>query len=243
MISPKINVSGLKNPVLSFYFYHYYNPDTENGYSHAAETMDVETYIDGQYRSIIAKPIMLIDGNGWYRYDIALKDAVGDKDFQIAFHTHNYLSYDMHIDNITVHDVKDYDLTVTKFDVPSLVSVNSSRNIKVTVFKQRRQDSHRLQRRPLPRRQTLEEPRRRSPRVRKRENLPLRYRYPDITESGNNHTYYAVVDFAYDENTADNTSDTKHRPYPGNNLPAPSGLTAQARQKAPCSHGTTPKTP
>ena len=134
MISPKINVSGLKNPVLSFYFYHYYNPDTENGYSHAAETMDVETYIDGQYRSIIAKPIMLIDGNGWYRYDIALKDAVGDKDFQIAFHTHNYLSYDMHIDNITVHDVKDYDLTVTKFDVPSLVSVNSSRNIKVTVL-------------------------------------------------------------------------------------------------------------
>ena len=33
MISPKINVSGLKNPVLSFWFYHYYNPDTENGFS------------------------------------------------------------------------------------------------------------------------------------------------------------------------------------------------------------------
>ena len=224
MISPKINVSGLKNPVLSFYFYHYYNPDTENGYSHAAETMDVETYIDGQYRSIIAKPIMLIDGNGWYRYDIALKDAVGDKDFQIAFHTHNYLSYDMHIDNITVHDVKDYDLTVTKFDVPSLVSVNSSRNIKVTVLNNGAKTATDYSV-DLYRDGKLWKSLDGEALEFAKEKTYLFAIEPDITESGNNHTYYAVVDFAYDENTADNTSDTKTSTVPGNNLPAPSGLT------------------
>ncbi len=30
--------------------------------------------------------------------DLSLKEAVGSKDFQIAFRTHNYISYDMHVD-------------------------------------------------------------------------------------------------------------------------------------------------
>lgn len=224
MISPKINVSGLKNPVLSFYFFHYYNPDTENGYSHAEETMDVETYIDGQYRSLLAKRIMLIDGNGWYRYDIPLKDAVADKDFQIAFHTHNYLSYDMHIDNITVHDVKDYDLTVAGFEVPSLVSVNSSRNISVTVLNNGASTATGY----------TVDLYRDGKLWKSLDGEPLdfakekTYRFeiaPDITEAGTTHTFKAVIDFAADENTADNSSDTKSTSIPDNNLPAPTGLT------------------
>ena len=57
--------------------------------------MTVETYIDGEFKALTEKPILLINGNGWYRYDLSLKEAVGSKDFQIAFRTHNYISYDM----------------------------------------------------------------------------------------------------------------------------------------------------
>lgn len=134
MISPKINVSGLKNPVLSFWFYHYFNTDTENGYSTEKEYMTVETYINGEFKVLTEKPILLVNGNGWYRYDIPIKESVGAKDFQIAFHTHNYLSYDMHVDNITVHDVPDNDLMIQEFELPSMIAVNSTRNAEVTVF-------------------------------------------------------------------------------------------------------------
>lgn len=134
MISPKINVAGLANPVLTFWFYHYFNPDLENGYSTEKETMDVEVYVDGEFKSLLAHPLYLINGNGWYRYDLPLKAAVGAKDFQIAFRTHNYISYDMHVDNITVHDTPDHDLRVESFTMPSQIAVNSTRQASVTVF-------------------------------------------------------------------------------------------------------------
>lgn len=133
MISPKINVKGLKNPVLSFWFYQYYNPDTENGYSHYNETMTAQVLVDGKYTDV-TKPIHLINGNGWYRYDVLLKDYVGASDFQVAFKTHNYLSYDMHIDNITIKDVKDNDLAVTQISAPEKIAVGSERQVTATVF-------------------------------------------------------------------------------------------------------------
>ena len=116
MISPKINVSGLKNPVLSFWFYHYYNPDTENGFSTENETMTVETYIDGEFKGPYGET------NPAYQRKrlvplrpVSQREAVGSKDFQIAFRTHNYISYDMHVDSITVHDTPDNDLMLESF--------------------------------------------------------------------------------------------------------------------------------
>ena len=134
MISPKINVKELENPVFSFWYFHYYNADPMESYSHADETMDVEVYIDGEYVSMLKAPIRLIDGNGWRRYDILLKDFVGKNDFQIAFKAHNYLSYDQHIDNITIYDVKLNDLSITGFSMPDKISAGSVRPINATVY-------------------------------------------------------------------------------------------------------------
>lgn len=133
-VSPKINMADVKNPVLSFWFYHYFNPDTENGYSHYNETMTPEIRVDGATDYVaLSKPIHLMNGNGWYRYDILLSDYIGKKDFQIAFKAHNYLSYDMHIDNITISGVKDKDITVTGIDAPEKIAVGSTRQVAVTV--------------------------------------------------------------------------------------------------------------
>lgn len=230
MISPKINVKGLRNPVLSFWFFHYYNPDSENGYSHPAETMDVETYIDGKFNSLLAKKIMLIDGNGWYRYDILLKDAVGDKDFQIAFHTHNYLSYDMHIDNITVHDVNDYDLAIADFTVPEIVSVNSTRTVDVKVINNGSlpaQDFTVELYRDGELYKTIEE------------NEPLEfskektYQFditPSVTEGGRTYQFKAVINYAKDSNTADNTTETLKMEIPESQLPGVDGLKASVKE-------------
>lgn len=226
MISPKINVSGLKNPVLSFWFYHYYNPDAENGYSTPNETMDVETYIDGEFQSLLAKKILLIDGNGWFRYDIPLKEAVGNKDFQIAFHTHNFLSYDMHIDNITVHDVNDHDLSLASFSVPENVSINSTRVISVTVANNGAEtaEGYTVE---LYRDGTLfasadcEEPHPFS----KERTYDFDFT-PSVMDGGKAFAFSAKIVYAADENQADNASETLTLNVPASDLPGVFGLRA-----------------
>ena len=219
MISPKINVSGLRNPVLSFWFYHYYNPDTENGFSTENETMTVETYIDGEFKALTEKPILLINGNGWYRYDLSLKEAVGSKDFQIAFRTHNYISYDMHVDNITVHDTPDNDLMLESFRLPSMIAVNSTRNAEVTVFNNG----------ILPTDDFSIELYRDGEKVASMEPeselafaksmtfmFPLT---PTITEAGKNYSYQAKIVFGADADASNNVSEAIAVQIPGNDLP------------------------
>ena len=229
MISPKINVKGLKNPVLSFWFYHYYNPDTENGFSTEKETMEVEAYIDGEYKKLTASPILLINGTGWYRYDLPLKETVGAKDFQIAFHTHNYISYDMHIDNITVHDVPDHDLQVSAFSVPDKISVNSTRNANVTIFNNGM----------VPAEDFTVELWRDGELVAEQEGgeaLPFAkertYTFaitPSIVEAGSNFDYQAKINFAADSDKSNNETQTLNVSVPVNTLPRVSGLSGSVK--------------
>lgn len=225
MISPKINVKGLKNPVLSFYFYHYYNPDAENGYSHPAETMDVETYINGKFTTLLEKKILLIDGNGWYRYDVPLKEAVGDNDFQIAFHTHNYLSYDMHIDNITVHDVNDHNLTIQSITVPENIAINSTRSITVNVLNNgiNAADSYAVE---LYRDGVLYATKNNGTSHAFSKEVAYNFDYtPTVFDGGKTYKFHAKVVYDKDTYADDNTSEALSMTVPASELPAPFGLT------------------
>lgn len=228
MISPKINVSGLKNPVLSFWFYHYYNTDTENGYSHVDETMTVETYVDGKFTEIIDKPIRLVNGNGWYRYDIKLDEFVGDKDFQVAFKTHNYLSYDMHIDNIRVIDVKDNDLSISDFTVPAKIAVGSSRTISAVVHNSGAKTANNYTVEFLRDGKVFET-------VTADEALEFAADKtftitvkPEITEAGKSYKYSARVVLSNDEDLTNNTTEEITSEVPSNNLPVVNTLKASS---------------
>lgn len=133
LISPKINVSGMKNPKLSIWFYHYLNPDFETGYSNPDDQMQFEVYVNGEYKELLEYPIRLIDGNGWKEYEILIKDAVGNDDFQIVLKGLGGYGYNMHIDNISVIDAKDYDLTVMTLTGPEKMSVGTSRNFRSVI--------------------------------------------------------------------------------------------------------------
>lgn len=219
MISPKINVAGLNNPVLSFWFYHYYNPDTENGFSTDKENMDIEVLVDGEYKTLTASPILLINGNGWYRYDLPLKEAVGAKDFQVAFHTHNYISYDMHVDNITVHDTPDHDLVAQSFTLPEQIAVNSTRDAVVTVFNNGM----------VPAEDFTVELYRNGELVASQEGgEPLAFAKertftfpitPSIVDAGKSFEYQARISFADDADLSNNTTETISVNVPTNNLP------------------------
>lgn len=230
IVSPKVNVSGLKNPVLTFWFYHYFNADAENGYSHIDETMTVEAYVDGKYTELLAKPIHLVNGNGWYRYDVKLKDVVGTNDFQIAFKTHNYLSYDMHIDNISIGDVKDNDLSVAGFVVPEKIAVGSSREITATVHNSGALDAKDYKVEFLRDGKVFET-------VEMNDVLPFAADKavavtvnPTIIDAGKTYIYSARVVYAKDENADNNTSEEIRSEVPSNNLPVVSTLKAETAQ-------------
>ena len=224
LVSPRINVADMKNPVLNFWFYHYYS-SSEDQYSHPNETMTVEVYQDGKYTEMLEKPIMLINGNGWYSYSIDLKKFVGKKDFQFAFKTHNFLSHDMHIDNITIEDVPSYDLAATSFVVPEKISAGSSRELTLTVANKGVETAEAYSVEFLCDGKVFESIAADAPLAFAQERTFAATVAPGITEMGKTHTYSARIVFAKDENAANNTTEEIHSEVPANNLPVVNNLT------------------
>lgn len=134
IISPKLTAEGMKNPVLSFYFFHYYNPDTENGWSTQEDKIQPEVYVDGKYSNLTEKPLLLMNGQGWYKYEILLNDFVNNKEYyKIAFLGTSGTGYNMHIDNIAITDAFDNDLSISSFTGSERLAVGTTRKFTATV--------------------------------------------------------------------------------------------------------------
>lgn len=136
ILSPKLQKGDLKNVVLSFWMHHYYNPDLENGWSTDQDIMQPEVFVDGKYTNLTEKPLLLINGLGWYKYEILLNEYVADKVFQIAFCGTSGTGYNMHLDNIQIIGVHDTDMSISNIEAPERLAVSTSRNIEVTVYNQ-----------------------------------------------------------------------------------------------------------
>ncbi len=141
IISPRLQKGELKNAVLSFWMHHYYNPDLENGWSTDQDIMQPEVFVDGKYINLTEKPLLLINGMGWYKYEILLNEHVSDKVFQIAFCGTSGTGYNMHLDNIQIYGVEDNDLCITNIEAPMRLAVSTSRDIEVTVYNQGAKDA------------------------------------------------------------------------------------------------------
>lgn len=228
LVSPRINVASMKNPVLTFWFYHYYS-NSEDSYSSPKETMTVEAYQNGQYTEMLDKPILLINGNGWYSYSISLKDYVGKDDFQFAFKTHNFLSHDMHIDNITIEDVPSYDLAVSSFLVPEKISAGSQREMSVTVANKGVETAQDYSVEFLRDGQVIETIAADEPLAFAKERVFSTTLAPGITELGKVYSYTARVVFAQDQKTSNNTTQAIRSEVPGNHLPVVSTLVASSK--------------
>lgn len=131
IISPRLKSDDLKNPVLTFWMYHYYNP--MDIWSTDQDIMQPELLINGEYINITEKPILLINGKGWYKYEIMLSDYIKDNVYQVAFCGTSGSGYNIHLDNIAVVDIHDNDMDITAFNVYERLAVGTSRNIDVTV--------------------------------------------------------------------------------------------------------------
>lgn len=230
MITPKINVKNLKNPVLSFWYYHYINLIPGESYSHRNEAITVEAYVDGEFVTM-TDSIHLISGMGWRRYDILLKDYVGDKDFQISFKTRNWLSYDQHLDNIVIRDVKDNDLMITALSVPDIIASGSDREITATVHNDGKNTISHFKVEFLRNGEVFDTVENDKDIAFSKNAVLTTSINPDITEAGKEYRYSARVVLDNDELTENDEAEEICSQVVTNNLPKVESLTAEMKQE------------
>ncbi len=132
-ISPKIATEGMKNPVVSFWMYHHYDPDSE--WNTIEDIIQPEIWVKGVYSNLTKNPLRLINGRGWYKYEVLLNDYVANADYyKLAFLGTSGSGNNMSIDNITVYDTKDNDLKVEAFEGSLQIAIGTSRQFVVTVY-------------------------------------------------------------------------------------------------------------
>ncbi len=132
-ISPKISTEGMKNPVVSFWMYHYYNPDSE--WNTIEDVIQPEIWVKGVYSNLTKNPLRLINGRGWYKYEVLLTDYVANADYyKLAFLGTSGSGNNMSIDNITVYDTKDNDLKIETFTGSAQIAVGTTRSFIATVY-------------------------------------------------------------------------------------------------------------
>lgn len=224
IISPKLTAGDIKNPVLTFWMYHYYNP--LDIWSTDQDIMQPEVLIDGKYTNLTEKPILLINGKGWYKYEIMLSELVGDKTFQVAFCGTSGSGYNIHLDNIALVDVLDNDMDITAFEVCERLAVGTSRNIEVVVRNHGAQpvSSYKvvLYRngeawKEVAGNKTLA--------FGDEETISFEIS-ATVADAGSNQTYYAEVVYDADQDKTNNTTESKSVMIPDAGLPAVTSLVA-----------------
>lgn len=139
LISPKLSVSNLNVPTLSFAVYHYTSEYDdyldESGEADPSNELTVEARLaDGTSVNLTPTPIQVSNGNsGWYLYSINISQLKTADFFQLAFigTVKGTYGYDIAIDAIKITNQIDYDLSAYAFAGPT--KVNAGREAKYTL--------------------------------------------------------------------------------------------------------------
>lgn len=224
IISPKLQAGDIKNPVLSFWMYHYFNP--LDIWSTDQDIMQPEVFVDGKFTNLTEKPILLINGKGWYKYEIMLTDYVADKVFQVAFCGTSGSGYNIHLDNIALVDVLDNDMEIAAFEVCERLAVGTSRNIDVTV---RNHGAVAVSDYKVVLYRNGEAWKEQAGNKKlafgAEETLSFEIS-ASVADAGSTCNYYAEIVYAADQNLANNTSETKSVLIPDSGLPTVTNLVA-----------------
>lgn len=139
LVSPKLKISDMMVPVLSFAFYH--NPDegTLNGDEPFQDALVPELLLpDGSYVPL-DDPIMVDDPRyqaGWYLYVYRLTDYKQYGHVQLSFHAYGGAQNDIHLDYISLESNVEDDLLAYSFTGPQAVKSGKTARYNFSVFNQ-----------------------------------------------------------------------------------------------------------
>lgn len=124
--SPRLTIGDETNPVLVFYFY----------YTEATKDFQVEIAVDDQpMKTLRNLDVSAAGANEWKRIEIPLSEYRNAKYFQFGFsgHATTAASEFCAIDNLSVLDLKEFDLTVMKVEATNKLNATEDAVIDVTI--------------------------------------------------------------------------------------------------------------
>lgn len=129
--SPKIDISDLDNPELSFWMYHSHI-DSIN----TAESIEIEVKNGaGAFEKVEGAKWMRDNGTtGWQRHTVSLAGVKGSKNLRVAFLGTTAGGQDVYVDNVSIANAATVDLEATSFDAPRRMArgENATYGVKVT---------------------------------------------------------------------------------------------------------------
>ncbi|MCM1309440.1 MAG: choice-of-anchor J domain-containing protein [Bacteroides sp.] len=124
--SPKVNISGLETPVLSFWFYH--STDGE-------EDMSVLIMTDGgDFEPVKDLTLKQNDGTtGWKRYTADLTPYKASQYLRVMFAATAKGDANMMIDNVVIDESRGVDIAVTSLAIPSRIAAGHKAAVAATI--------------------------------------------------------------------------------------------------------------
>lgn len=128
--SPKIDISALDNPELSFWMYHSHTDGINT-----AESIEIEVQNgNDEFEKIEGAKWMRDNGTtGWMRHTVSLESVKGCKNLRIGFLGTTAGGQDVYIDNISIANASTTDLEATAFNAPHRIARNENANYSVKV--------------------------------------------------------------------------------------------------------------
>lgn len=116
-LSPRVTLEGTTAPTLVFYY----------RYTAQAKQFDLEIFVDDQpVRVLLPLDLAAENVDKWIRMEVPLTDFISNKYIQFGFTAKGLAGENIaRIDNLTISDLKTNDLGVVTFNAPVKVNVNS----------------------------------------------------------------------------------------------------------------------
>lgn len=131
--SPKISLSGLENPRLSFWLYH--AEGEGDGSVSLLVAADSEEFVT------VGKPMARTSATGWKRYSVSLDQWKDSGWIRIGFAGTVDGVADMYLDNVTVDSGVAHDLAVSAFSAPLRIAAGEKAEVSVTVLNSGAEDA------------------------------------------------------------------------------------------------------
>lgn len=135
LVSPKLDLSGLSAPTLSFYFYHNYTDEHEAWGEGFEDRFIPEVMLPDGSREALNEPIFVDDlGVGWLKYTCDLSAYRTQPYVRLALHGITACEQDVYIDRIQIANLISYDLQAYSFTGNGRVEAGRDAAYKFTVF-------------------------------------------------------------------------------------------------------------
>ncbi len=125
ILTPRFTLEGTANPTMVFYYL----------YTEDANELSLEVLEEDQpVRTLVKLDLAPENRNKWIRTEIPLKDFLGCKYVQFAFNgCGNNASEFICIDNFSMLDYSEYDLSLTDFTAPTKININETGTFNVKI--------------------------------------------------------------------------------------------------------------